>query len=127
MGTTNNRYGTYKQSGTPRQKRTIRIPGSLEDSNKYYRCWNCGVICNIERETLDTGEHSTAGINVKDAPEISPSPVLSDDRLAMTIYLDDPFTILENGPDGNPITDYRHNQYPQSIGGCWFCGTKNWK
>ena len=60
-----NRYGTYKRTRLPRQKRTLLQSGSLEDASKYYKCWNCGAICNIERETLSQGDHGMGGSNPK--------------------------------------------------------------
>jgi hypothetical protein len=53
MGNANqNGHGKYSQTRLPRQKRTIEVPGSLEDSGKYFRCWNCGFINNVERNQL---------------------------------------------------------------------------
>lgn len=63
MGSDQNRYGTYKQGSVPRQKRTILLPGDLEDAGKWYRCWNCGMPCNIDREHLDQGEQGRGGSN----------------------------------------------------------------
>ena len=52
MSKNRNRYGSYQRSRLPREKKVIRIPGSLEDDGKFYRCWNCGFICNGNRDVL---------------------------------------------------------------------------
>ena len=61
MSSSQNRYGIYRQSRPPRQKRTNLMPGDLEDSSKWFKCWNCGFPCNVDRDTLDQGEYGQAG------------------------------------------------------------------
>ncbi len=121
MSSTTNRYGVHVQQRLPKRKITIPLPGDLEDSGRYYRCWNCGFINDIQRNRVGDGDGTTQ----LDAPEIATGAWGTDDPLSKTIVLDDMFTILENGKDGNPITTYRHNNYPQIIGGCSLCGSKN--
>ena len=43
-------------------KRTMPIRGEGEDKDKWFRCWNCGFPCNVERNSLDTGEHGGSGV-----------------------------------------------------------------
>ena len=40
-----------------KRKRRIPLRGSFEDEGKYYRCWNCGFICNIERDAFGEDEN----------------------------------------------------------------------
>lgn len=39
----------------PRKKKTNRLPGAFEDDGKYYKCWNCGFICNATRDEVGEG------------------------------------------------------------------------
>jgi len=122
------RLSVYKRSRLLGDRRTIPIYGEGDDANKLFKCWNCGAICNIERESLSQEEHSASGIGILDAPEFSlgPNNYLSEPLNTIAI-LDDMHTILENGPDGNPIVRYKHNQYPYVYAGCWNCGSRNYK
>lgn len=121
MSSTANRYGIHVQQRLPKRKRTIPLKGDLEDSGRYYRCWRCGFINNIERNKVGDGNGTTQ----LDSPDIAMGGFGTGDPLSVHIILDDMFTILENGSDGNPITTYRHNNYSQIIGGCSLCGSKN--
>jgi hypothetical protein len=123
MSSTTNRYGVHVQQRLPKRKRTIPLPGDLEDSGRYYRCWYCGFINNVQRNQVGDGD----GVTQLDAPEIAMGGWGMDDPLSLAIILDDMFTLLQNRPDGNPITNYRHNNYPQIIGGCSLCGCKNYR
>ena len=38
-----------------KEKRTIPIRGIWEDKGKYFRCWNCGFVCDSQRDSL--GDH----------------------------------------------------------------------
>jgi len=57
---------TQKKTVLPKQRRTIPLPASdrksgreVIDAGRYYRCWNCGFVCDIERNELnDTGNGS---------------------------------------------------------------------
>ena len=65
----NSRYIKYSSSGLPKQRFTNSLSGGgvrgcNDDSGRYYRCWHCGSICDIERETLDYGDHTRAGVKV---------------------------------------------------------------
>lgn len=52
MSKSKNRYGDYQNSRLPKDKRTIRLRGSLDDDGRYFRCWNCGFICDSQRDVL---------------------------------------------------------------------------
>ena len=123
MSSATNRYGIHVQQRLPKRKRTIPLQGDLEDSGRYYRCWNCGFINDIERNQVGDGDGTTQ----LDAPEIAMGSILTDDVLSGVIILDDMFTLLENGSDGNPVTTYRHNNYLKVIGGCSLCGSRNYR
>ncbi len=122
------RYGIYRRSHINHDRKTIAVYGEGEDANKLYKCWNCGAICNIDREKLSQEQHSRGGVGVLDAPEVSLGlQSVGEPSLNMMAVLDDFHTILLNGQDGNPISNYRHNLYPEVGTGCYFCGSRNYK
>ena len=45
-------------------KKTIRIRGVKEDTNKYFRCWNCGFVCDSQRDSLGQYGGVTTGTYV---------------------------------------------------------------
>jgi len=117
------RYTNYSTTRTPHRKRTIRVSGSFEDRNKYIRCWNCGFIVDTER---DLGDSERSGNYETDAVVYAQplnfggtNPISSMDRL------DTIGTIIKNGPDGNPITDYYTPRLPEVAKGCPLCGCTN--
>lgn len=56
-------YTTRHRSRKPRKdSRTLPVKGKNEDEGKYYRCWNCGFICNVDRDELG-GSASKDGIS----------------------------------------------------------------
>lgn len=123
MSVSENRYGNHFTQRLPRRKRTISLPGDLEDNGKFFKCWNCGFVCNADRNRTGDGDGKTQ----TDTPLIAEGGFHTGDRMNIAIILDDMFTVLQNGQDGNPITDYRHNNYPQIIGGCPLCGSLNYR
>jgi len=119
-----NRSVGYGRVVLPKKARAIPIQGKFEDSNKYFRCKICGFICNADRDRTGPGE----GVTQKDATELAGMDlVASGDQFSPVIYMDDPFTILQNNADDDPIGEYRHNNYPYVYAGCPNCGSKNWK
>ena len=55
-----------------KESRTIPLPaardrGNGEDDGRYFRCWNCNSICNIDRDALG-GPESRDGLSYEDFP-----------------------------------------------------------
>jgi hypothetical protein len=144
------RYHRYRQRKIRKESRTLPMPGHVDygdgkDSGKYYRCWHCGVVCDIDREELGDGE-SKDGVSytVYDAALSSDSqdssenitPIhqganedgVNDDVYALSTMLTvrTGHVIMENDAAGDPKT-VRVNYTPDVSSGCWFCGTLNWK
>lgn len=116
------RYTRYSTTRFPKQKRTIRLQGSFEDRNKWIRCWNCGFIVNTER---DLGDPEHAGTYQTDVNVDSPNPMGSGTDPIITIEGLNTIGLIENGKDGEPITDYYTPRNPLVNRGCPFCGTNN--
>jgi hypothetical protein len=99
------------------------LRGSFEDNGKYIRCWNCGFIVNIDRD-LGDAEHSG---NYETDVSIQAQGLAMGGTNPVSIMeeLDTIGTIIENGADGNPITDYYTPRLPEVSRGCPFCGCVN--
>ncbi len=59
MSSTQNRYGVYGRSRLPREKRSIPVSGDLEDDGRYFKCWNCGFVCDSQRDITGDGSGVT--------------------------------------------------------------------
>jgi hypothetical protein len=120
----NSRYIRTHRSPLPKKKRSEELYGSFEDSGKYIKCWNCGSVIDVTRNISGIGN----GVRHEDFPiedlDIRSSGEPKDIVLTMdTLNMEG--VILENGADGNPITDYYTPRKSVALGGCWLCGTKN--
>ncbi len=110
MSGSTNRYSRISQNRPPKEGRAKRIPGSLEDSGKWFHCRICGFPCNIERNALGEGKGLTSTAFVTGTIQSLGNPaVLLDFRDLITIGEGDE-------------TLYT----PVSIGGCSLCGSLNW-
>ena len=49
-----------------KESRTLPIFGKGEDEGKYYHCWNCGFVCDVDRDALGDSD-SSSGVAHKDA------------------------------------------------------------
>lgn len=117
------RYTHYSTHRTPKRARRISIPGSFEDKGKYLRCWNCGFIVDVDRDCGDSersGNYET-DFTIEAGPlkGSGSTPYMELDGLNMI------GTMIINGPNGDPITDYYTPRLPQSSRGCKFCGVTN--
>lgn len=87
----------------PKQSRTIPIKahpdhGDGKDVGKYFRCWNCGFICNIEKNELG-GPESRNKITIQRYTQVDEY--------------------------GNTTTGTRYKPIMET--GCPLCGTLNWR
>jgi hypothetical protein len=117
------RYTTYSKMRLPKKRRRIVLQGSFEDTNKHIRCWNCGFIVDTERDMGDPGRTG----NYETDMVVSTQP-RTGSGLDTNIYgdtLNMVGTLIANGPDGNPVTDYYSPRIPQVSRGCPLCGVSN--
>lgn len=87
----------------PKQSRTIALKGHPDhgdgqDNGKWFRCWNCGFICNKDREAL--GGPAT------------------ENNITIQAY-----TQVDEYGDSAGTTRY----YPIVEQGCPLCGSMNWR
>ena len=136
------RYRKYYPRRLPKEKRQIPIAGATayiggevvkDQSNIFYRCWNCGFLCNTKKDQLGDG----VGYYVTDAPEkywnnISSAafqyPCSNASQQAATIMITTVSTprLIKLDSVGNPATVI-HNNDEIITSGCPACGCRNYK
>ena len=142
-----------------KESRTILLYGDPDrgnglDDGRYYRCWNCGFICNIDRDALG-GQESRDGISYEAftldtdpslnsisrlGGSFSPSTISPKERVGGTTERGTGFigrlAIMSGNPSfitlaiGNTIDGIQLEPYyikPVVNSGCPFCGSLNWK
>lgn len=125
-------YTRVHSNPIPKKARTLPIPGHPErgdgeDDGKYYRCWNCGFICNVDRDALGD-DHSLSGLSysVKEPEEYDTVLPGEDGTLFTTFVLSTGHIAPVSLADGTEAT-VRRVWYPSDAKGCPFCGTLNWR
>ena len=145
---TRRRYNTSKK--LRKESRTIPVPAGdghlrgtnytgILDDGRFFRCWNCGFINAVDRNSLG-GSQSRSGLIHKENAIGYPSPnaegtgteALSPDGrtpyqlLAVMGGINTSYVALENDPNGTtkPIL---HSFESAVAGGCAFCGSKNYR
>jgi len=132
----------YRQGRLPRQKRTIKIFGAAayidgrvvkDQSSNLFKCWNCGFICNTDRDKLGDG----VGYRIEDQVDTSPLdlaaaalqyPQSNASEKAIIISVDEitPPLLMQLDSEGNPVT-IMHNLSQVVYEGCPMCGSKAYK
>jgi len=112
------------QHRLPKESRTIPLRGNPvrgggEDNGKYYRCWNCGFICAVDRDELG-GPESKANI--------TPTAYTQLDQYGNTAYhcqgaAGKTQAICEAAGGTWASTRYQ----PVVNSGCPLCGSPNWR
>jgi hypothetical protein len=132
----------YNRSRLPRQKRTIRLFGATayidgrvvdDQSDRIFKCWNCGFICDTSKNKLGDG----VGFTVQDKVDKTPFdmaaaanryPCSNASEMAMTISMEEISTplLMKLDTEGNPVT-VMHNLTQVVTSGCPLCGSKAYK
>jgi hypothetical protein len=114
----------HKSVPIPKESKTIPVYGSPdrgdgEDHNRYFKCWNCGFICDSKRDYLGDGESS--------ARTTQKEYTLLDDKGVATGYCygaygHDETTCVANGGT------WKTKRYVTEVdAGCPSCGSPNWR
>jgi len=77
----------------PKRSRTRPVYGKGDDKGRYFRCWNCGFICDKERDELGDAD-SDAGDNHTDYHNITPIDPYTSKSEQRALYLRDHNHIL---------------------------------
>jgi len=123
--------------------RSRRLKGTHEDSGRWVKCWHCGFPVDTTRVSLGPGN----GVGHVDFPRASVWDNDTDNEVSYTdatmpgediVSSGDPMTtvavldglamagvVIENGADGEPITDYYTPRKAVVHSGCPFCGCRN--
>lgn len=114
-----------------KRSRTLPIYGEGEDKDKYFHCWNCGFVCNTDRDELGNSE-SSAGDDHTDyhqghhcstydsSSDASRYAVLGGDtgHYQVAINIDTPDAVAKT---------IRHEHVSDISRGCPFCGSTNYR
>jgi len=132
------RKSRYRSDFRSRPVPGHRDYGDGEDDGKYFRCANCGFICNIDRDELG-GSASKSNIvptnyirkySTDNNENGQPGAIIHGDingvALLSIASLRTGHVIMENDCTGSPKT-IRLEFYPEVSTGCPFCGSLNYK
>jgi len=124
--------GTYKKphrTRLPKRSRTRPIYGKGDDADRYFKCWNCGFVCDSHRDELGDSE-SRAGDDhtdyhnlVENESQLRPNP---GNKACLGGDIGHYHVAMLLGPDENPKTVY-HELTSDISRGCPFCGSTNWR
>ena len=109
------RYVHHSSRRLSRIKRTISLPGSLDDDSKYFKCWNCGFTCDKDRDIVECGDKGTSG-GVSTLFGHAGEEYLVDDN--------NEYIVEENRDE---IIIAVGSYYPTMTKGCPLCGSTNYR
>jgi len=104
--------------------KTIPVPGHRdygdgEDHGKWYRCWNCGFLCNIDREALGGPE---------DSPGVITQTFTTLDQYGNTTgHCEGTHGADQTACEASGGTWVTTLYEPVVESGCPLCGTLNWR
>jgi hypothetical protein len=113
------------------RKRSIPQYGEKDDAGKWYRCWFCTQLCNIDREELGGTEaaHGSRPTASFTTPTNVARPGVPGDenssKLVVKFHGQPKWVILRAEDDGTATT-YK-NEWVAAGVGCPFCFTRAWK
>ena len=138
-------YGPSHSRRLRKQSRRLPVKGKGDDKNRYFRCWNCGFICDAERDALAGPEdvssisygiydqrYSTDFVSVGGTIDMGAGGGaevhghIDGVPLLTMAVLGKGHIALKEGMDGTSQA-IMQNWYPESMAGCPMCGTTNWR
>lgn len=118
------RHTKYIVTRTPRKKRAMPLYGEGDDAGKYYRCWNCGFINNIDVATVGEGKGNSNAVLEYDG--LTPGSYGTGDCVNLTLDNLHSIALMRSDSSGNPIQPDAP-RYTVITGGCRFCGCMNYR
>ncbi len=101
--------------------------GDGQDSGRHYRCWNCGWICNKDRDSLAGYPAGTGTEDYIQYSEIVLNSLNGEDSIsASEDSIDNYHVSLKYGEDGVTPETVVHAFKSVISSGCPFCGTTAW-
>jgi hypothetical protein len=129
------RYIKYTKVSLPKEKRTVKYWGAEspgggwlagpDQSNILFKCWNCGFICNTDRDQLGDG----VGYVVVDEVRVKPFRLGTGDIKDLSLSIGDfqsGCRLFQLDALGDPVT-INYNFTQKVFAGCPSCGSKNYK
>lgn len=122
--------GNKAHSRIPKDSRRIPlygdpIRGDGQDYGKWYRCWNCGFICNINRDALGDSQSRDGVVHTVYAQQPDPGVTKPQATLGGALGV---HSVSEYGADGTAKGVRNAIMVSSSASsGCPFCGSLNWK
>ena len=123
----------------PKRSRTLPVYGEGDDEGKYFRCWNCGFICNVDRDELGDSDsysgnahkdyhenhHYSADVNLDITTGINLSEASKYACLGGDI---EHYQVAQNIVTPDEEAKFVRHEYTSDISrGCPFCGSTNWR
>jgi hypothetical protein len=129
------KYVKYERTRTPRHQRSKVAEGSFDERNRFFHCWNCGQMFDLQKISGNPetgGCYQMAVIFPSQPPGWNGDDRITQEELALSIQSTlDPFlnsfVSLETDSDGNPIPISVINvmDAETTTGVCPGCGTAN--
>ena len=123
------RYPPFKKVKLPTERRTIPLRSNDRgsgrdkiDDGKYFRCWNCGFICNIERDALS---ERGPGTILTDFDIPAGTPYQDPEAIKLTGGMGYDFVLPKADANGDPVVV--RQDYKITGTGCPLCHTRAWK
>jgi len=127
--------GNRSVSKLRKESRTIPVHGSYErgggeDSDKWFRCWNCGFLCNVERDALGDSQSRSGVVHEDYAQQPDPGygypqQETNTMNLNQTATLDG-LVVSELDPAGVAVGTKNAIMVSSHSRGCPFCHSLNW-
>ena len=119
------------QSRRPRKvARRIPVKGQRDDKGRYFRCWNCGFVCDAQRDQLGGPEDRSGVSHSNFIVADNLGYQFGDSELDAQISLEaiglhfESVSVSQSNGDPQPS---RQDIKPDIGGGCPLCGTLNWR
>ncbi len=111
-----------------KESRTLPIFGKGDDAGRYFHCWNCRFVCDVERDALGDSD-SSSGVNhtdgLKPVGDFAPNG-RADNYACLGGDIGHYHVAARIGADDDPKSVDR--VYASDISfGCPNCGTTNWR
>lgn len=121
-----------KRRTLPKESRTLPIKGNKDrgdgrDDGRYFECWNCGFICDIEGDSLG-GPESGSGVALLNH-SVTSYGYNGDPKTGFAVLggsIEHFHVALEKDADGSP-KEVLHSFSASDGIGCPFCHSLNWK
>ena len=121
-------YRRPHQKTIPKRSRTRPVKGRWGDKGRYFRCWNCGFVCDSKRDELGDAD-SNAGDDHTDfhsLAQANPQSNGPDKIICLGGDIGHYHVAMEIGADSETKTIV-HDYKSDVSRGCPFCGTTNWR